>query len=54
MHVTFNVIIKDMKKYGYDVVPSSIAKVSEFPLPRFEDPKPGIISQTKQTTVSYL
>ncbi|VDK25225.1 unnamed protein product [Anisakis simplex] len=35
--VTMNVVLKDLKKYGYDVVPSSISNVSEFPLPKFDD-----------------
>ncbi|VDM41220.1 unnamed protein product [Toxocara canis] len=36
VNVTMNVVLKDLKKYGYDVIPSSIARISEFPLPKFD------------------
>ncbi|CAD5228328.1 unnamed protein product [Bursaphelenchus okinawaensis] len=38
--VTFNVVLKDVKKYGYDVNPATISRISEFPLPHFEEKKP--------------
>uniref|UniRef100_A0A914DJK4 B9 domain-containing protein 1 n=1 Tax=Acrobeloides nanus TaxID=290746 RepID=A0A914DJK4_9BILA len=38
-HVTisFNTVLKDLKKFGYDTKPHSIAKPSEFPLSNFQD-----------------
>ncbi|CAD5235751.1 unnamed protein product [Bursaphelenchus xylophilus] len=38
--VTFNVVLKDIKKYGYDVSPATISRISEFPLPHFEEKRP--------------
>ncbi|CAG9535502.1 unnamed protein product [Cercopithifilaria johnstoni] len=34
--VTMDIILKDMKKYGYDVIPSSLYRISEYPLPDFK------------------
>uniref|UniRef100_A0A8R1TQU1 B9 domain-containing protein 1 n=1 Tax=Onchocerca volvulus TaxID=6282 RepID=A0A8R1TQU1_ONCVO len=33
--ITMDIVLKDMKKYGYDVVPSSLYNISERPLPDF-------------------
>ncbi|VDK77056.1 unnamed protein product [Litomosoides sigmodontis] len=33
--LTMDVVLKDMKKYGYDVIPSSLYRISECPLPDF-------------------
>ncbi|OZC08496.1 B9 protein [Onchocerca flexuosa] len=33
--ITMDIVLKDMKKYGYDVVPSSLYRISECPLPDF-------------------
>uniref|UniRef100_A0A1I8EDK0 B9 domain-containing protein 1 n=1 Tax=Wuchereria bancrofti TaxID=6293 RepID=A0A1I8EDK0_WUCBA len=33
--VTMDIVLKDMKKYGYDVTPSSLYRISECPLPDF-------------------
>uniref|UniRef100_A0A915PJY3 B9 domain-containing protein 1 n=1 Tax=Setaria digitata TaxID=48799 RepID=A0A915PJY3_9BILA len=33
--VTMDIVLKDMKKYGYDVIPTSLLKISECPLPDF-------------------
>ena len=39
---TFNIVLKDLKKFGYDVIPQKLARASELPLPVFadEDEKP--------------
>lgn len=29
--------MKDIKKLGYDVVPKDLTRVSEFPMPNFDD-----------------
>uniref|UniRef100_A0A914VM81 B9 domain-containing protein 1 n=1 Tax=Plectus sambesii TaxID=2011161 RepID=A0A914VM81_9BILA len=33
--VSFNIVLKDLKKLGYDVSPSSVTKLSEFPVQSF-------------------
>ncbi|EFO17797.1 hypothetical protein LOAG_10702 [Loa loa] len=33
--ITMDIVLKDMKKYGYDVIPSSLYRISECPLPEF-------------------
>lgn len=40
-------VIKDMKKLGYDVVPKDLTRVSEFPMPNFEE----FENQTKKNTI---
>ncbi|KAM3727399.1 B9 domain-containing protein [Dirofilaria immitis] len=35
MTITMDIILKDMKKYGYDVIPTSLYRISECPLPDF-------------------
>ncbi|KAH7718754.1 B9 protein [Aphelenchoides avenae] len=34
--LSFNTVLKDIKKFGYDVQPLTISRISEFPLPQFE------------------
>ena len=34
---TFNIVLKDLKKFGYDVIPQTLARASELPLPVFAD-----------------
>uniref|UniRef100_A0A0M3IRX5 B9 domain-containing protein 1 n=1 Tax=Ascaris lumbricoides TaxID=6252 RepID=A0A0M3IRX5_ASCLU len=36
INVTMNIVLKDLKKYGYDVTSSSLLRISEFPLPKFD------------------
>lgn len=31
------IIIKDMKKYGYNVIPKDLTRISEYPMPNFDD-----------------
>ncbi|KAL3990507.1 B9 domain-containing protein 1 domain protein [Acanthocheilonema viteae] len=33
--ITMDIVLKDMKKYGYDVIPSSLYRISECPLPDY-------------------
>uniref|UniRef100_A0A0R3RS99 B9 domain-containing protein 1 n=1 Tax=Elaeophora elaphi TaxID=1147741 RepID=A0A0R3RS99_9BILA len=35
MTITMDIVLKDMKKYGYDVIPSSLYRISDCPLPDF-------------------
>jgi hypothetical protein len=34
--VSFNVVLKDLKKFGYDVCAPTL-RISEYPLPNFEE-----------------
>lgn len=31
------IVMKDIKKLGYDVVPKDLTRVSEFPMPNFDE-----------------
>lgn len=35
--INFNTILKDLKKFGYDVIPQTLAQATAFPLPVFSD-----------------
>jgi hypothetical protein len=37
VNVSFNVVLKDMKKFGYDTCPPTLSRMSEYPLPNFEE-----------------
>uniref|UniRef100_A0A914Z1T9 B9 domain-containing protein 1 n=1 Tax=Panagrolaimus superbus TaxID=310955 RepID=A0A914Z1T9_9BILA len=35
--ITFDIVLKDMKKFGYDVIPQTLSRVSDFPMPVFNE-----------------
>ncbi|CAI4221601.1 unnamed protein product [Auanema sp. JU1783] len=44
LSLSINVLLKDMKKLGFDVTPATLSKVSEFPLPDFHVTEPSQIT----------
>lgn len=52
--IRINAVLKDMKKYGYDNVPYTISKPSEFPLSNFQDSLEHRSPQADQASAPQL
>lgn len=37
IRISFNLVLKDLKKFGYDSCPPTLSRLSEYPLPNFEE-----------------